>query len=109
MDRGKLRLRPWQVQPYREGNRDGSAAAGRHAPQTSIGEVHERAVVTSPADAERRDLLVSVLSNAPERVSVAERVGGTLGDGLREAAQRGYEGLVLKRRGSAYSSGRAAE
>ncbi len=58
---------------------------------------------------ERRDLLVSVLSNAPEGVRLAERVEGPAARALRRARDAGFEGLLLKRRGSTYEGGRSRD
>jgi bifunctional non-homologous end joining protein LigD len=58
---------------------------------------------------ERRDLLVSVLSNPPDGIHVAERADASPLDALRAARDAGFEGLVLKRRGSIYEGGRSRD
>jgi bifunctional non-homologous end joining protein LigD len=56
---------------------------------------------------ERRDLLESVLANAPPALRLAERIGGGAAEALRTAAARGYEGILAKKRGSAYEGVRS--
>ncbi len=56
---------------------------------------------------ERRDLLESVLANPPSALALAERVDGDPARALREAAERGWEGVVAKRRGSHYENRRS--
>jgi bifunctional non-homologous end joining protein LigD len=56
---------------------------------------------------ERRDLLVSVLSNPPEGVEIAERVDGPATGALAASLDRGFEGLILKKKGSTYEGGRS--
>jgi bifunctional non-homologous end joining protein LigD len=58
---------------------------------------------------ERRDLLVSVLSNAPDDLRVAERIEGTAESALDAARAADAEGVVLKRRGSTYQGGRSRD
>jgi bifunctional non-homologous end joining protein LigD len=55
----------------------------------------------------RRDLLESVLSNAPEKVVLAERVHAPAEAALQQARDRGFEGIVAKRRGSVYEGSRS--
>jgi len=56
---------------------------------------------------ERRDLLRSVLSNAPPQVQLAEEVPGDIAPALAKMRERGLEGLILKARGSVYEKGRS--
>ena len=58
---------------------------------------------------ERRDLLRSVLSNAPSQISLAEEVPGDIASALAKMRERGLEGLILKARGSVYEKGRSRE
>lgn len=58
---------------------------------------------------ERRDLLRSVLSNAPPEVRLAEEVPGEIEAALERMRERGLEGLILKARGSRYEKGRSRE
>ncbi|HYY51894.1 MAG TPA: DNA ligase D [Myxococcales bacterium] len=58
---------------------------------------------------ERRDLLRSVLSNAPPEVRVAEDVPGPIDEALEAMRERGLEGLILKARRSIYEKGRSRE
>jgi bifunctional non-homologous end joining protein LigD len=58
---------------------------------------------------ERRDLLQSVLSNVPPPIVLAEQVEGPLQELLRETKRRGLEGLIAKRRGSAYEGRRSKD
>jgi bifunctional non-homologous end joining protein LigD len=51
---------------------------------------------------ERRDLLESLLANAPPTLRLAERLPGPGQRALEAARARGYEGLMIKRRGSLY-------
>lgn len=64
---------------------------------------------------ERRDLLASLLSNVPSSLRLTEVLDerGTAGHeayarALREAGERGFEGIVAKRRGSRYEAGRSS-
>ncbi len=57
---------------------------------------------------ERRDLLESVLGNAPEVLRRAERLPGPGRAAVEMAAARSLEGLVGKRRGSKYEGRRSA-
>ena len=54
----------------------------------------------------RRDLLESLLALAPARVRLSERVAVSR-TMVADAAQRGFEGIVAKRVGSTYRSGRS--
>jgi len=58
---------------------------------------------------QRRDLLRSVLSNAPPELRLAEEVPGPIEDALGQVRERGLEGLILKARGSVYEKGRSRE
>src|SRR5205823_14361271 len=58
---------------------------------------------------ERRDLLRSVLSNAPPEVGLAEEVPGDVNEALERMRERGLEGLILKARRSVYEKGRSRE
>jgi bifunctional non-homologous end joining protein LigD len=58
---------------------------------------------------QRRDLLRSVLSNAPPELRLAEEVPGPIEDALEQVRERGLEGLILKARGSVYEKGRSRE
>ncbi|HTO97128.1 MAG TPA: DNA ligase D [Myxococcales bacterium] len=58
---------------------------------------------------QRRDLLRSVLSNAPDAVRLAEEVPGDIGAALESMKKRGMEGLILKARGSVYQKGRSRD
>jgi len=58
---------------------------------------------------ERRDLLRSVLSNAPPQIQLAEEVPGDIASALAKVRERGLEGLILKARGSVYEKGRSRE
>src|SRR5689334_3831375 len=49
---------------------------------------------------ERRDLLQSLLSNAPPELRLAEEVPGEIDAALEQVRARGLEGLILKARGS---------
>ncbi len=56
---------------------------------------------------ERRELLESLLAGAPTGIEAAEEVGGSIAKALARARERGWEGVVAKRRGSAYQGGRS--
>ncbi|TMA18693.1 MAG: DNA ligase D [Deltaproteobacteria bacterium] len=58
---------------------------------------------------DRRDLLRSVLSNAPPELRIAEEVPGPIGEALEAMRARGLEGLILKAPGSLYEKGRSRE
>jgi bifunctional non-homologous end joining protein LigD len=58
---------------------------------------------------ERRDLLRSLLSNAPPELRLAEEVPGEIPAALAQVRARGLEGLILKARGSSYEKGRSRE
>ncbi len=55
----------------------------------------------------RRDLLESVLANAPPGIRLAERLPGPAAEALPAAAAKGYEGLIAKKRGSPYETVRS--
>ena len=55
----------------------------------------------------RRDLLRSLLSNAPPELALVEEVPGPVGEALEKMRKRGMEGLLLKARGSTYEKGRS--
>ncbi len=56
---------------------------------------------------QRRDLLRSVLSNAPPELRMAEEVPGDVRSALERMRERGLEGLILKAPGSPYEKGRS--
>ena len=56
---------------------------------------------------ERRARLERLLAHPPLGVRLAERVDGEAEDALAEAAHRGWEGLIAKRRGSTYEGRRS--
>jgi bifunctional non-homologous end joining protein LigD len=56
---------------------------------------------------ERRDLLVSLLSNAPPLLRLAERLPPPSAKALEHAAREGHEGIVAKRRGTPYEGTRS--
>src|SRR5262249_61793892 len=56
---------------------------------------------------ERRDLLVSLLANAPPELRLAERTDPPAAEALERAAKAGYEGILAKRKGSVYESKRS--
>jgi bifunctional non-homologous end joining protein LigD len=56
---------------------------------------------------ERRDLLRSLLSNAPPPLRVTEELPAPFGEALAQAEAHGLEGLVLKLRDSRYENGRS--
>jgi bifunctional non-homologous end joining protein LigD len=58
---------------------------------------------------ERRDLLGSLLSNAPPELRLAEEVEGAIPDALETVRKRGLEGLLLKAPGSVYAKGRSRD
>src|SRR5207253_6245033 len=58
---------------------------------------------------DRRDLLRSVLSNAPPELRIAEEVPGPIGEALEAMRARGLEGLILKAPGSLYENGCSRE
>ncbi len=58
---------------------------------------------------ERRDLLLSVMSNLAPPLRVAERVPGPAKEALERVAAGGLEGLIAKRRGSTYVSTRSRD
>jgi bifunctional non-homologous end joining protein LigD len=55
----------------------------------------------------RRAVLERLLARARPPVQLAERAGGEAGQALAEARRRGWEGLIAKRRGSAYEGRRS--
>jgi bifunctional non-homologous end joining protein LigD len=58
---------------------------------------------------ERRDLLMSLLSRVPVVIKISERVPGDFQTALQDASSCGWEGLVLKRRGSPYVGTRSKD
>jgi bifunctional non-homologous end joining protein LigD len=58
---------------------------------------------------DRRDLLRSLFSNTAANLRVSEELNGRVADLLRDAASSGWEGVVLKRRGSHYEKGRGGD
>ncbi|MGZ6141705.1 MAG: DNA ligase D, partial [Myxococcales bacterium] len=58
---------------------------------------------------ERRDLLHSLLSNAPPELRIAEEVPGPIDEALEAMRARGLEGLILKAPGSPYEKGRSRQ
>jgi bifunctional non-homologous end joining protein LigD len=56
---------------------------------------------------QRRELLTSLLSNAAEAIRLAEVVTPPAGRALADAAARGYEGIIAKRKGAPYQPGRS--
>src|SRR5207248_1148759 len=58
---------------------------------------------------ERRDLLRSVLSNAAPNLRISEELPPPLGGALGEMSKAGWEGIVVKHRGSAYQKGRSRD
>ena len=58
---------------------------------------------------ERRDLLRSLLSNAPANLRVSEELAGPVDVALAEVKRRGGEGVMLKAKASLYESGRSRE
>jgi bifunctional non-homologous end joining protein LigD len=58
---------------------------------------------------ERRDLLESLLSNAPPELRLAEVVAGPLPEALEKVGKRGLEGLLLKAPKSVYAKGRSRD
>ncbi|HVE81358.1 MAG TPA: DNA ligase D [Myxococcales bacterium] len=59
---------------------------------------------------ERRELLQSLLANAPPGLSLSEQVqAATVDEAVEEAERAGWEGLVAKRLGSPYASGKSSD
>ena len=58
---------------------------------------------------ERRDLLRSLLSNAPPELRLSEEAPGPVGAALEKMRVRGMEGLILKAPGSLYEKGRSRQ
>jgi bifunctional non-homologous end joining protein LigD len=58
---------------------------------------------------ERRDLLRSLLSNAPSELRISDEVQGAIPDALEEMRKRGLEGLLLKAHGSTYQNKRSSD
>ena len=56
---------------------------------------------------ERRDLLTSLLSNVPASLRLAEQLDEKGIAALEEAGDRGFEGIIAKRRGSRYEHRRS--
>jgi DNA ligase D len=57
----------------------------------------------------RRDLLRSLLSNAPPELRLSEEVPGPIEEALAAMRRRGMEGLILKRKGSPYEHKRSRD
>jgi bifunctional non-homologous end joining protein LigD len=58
---------------------------------------------------QRRDLLMSVLSSVPAQIKTSERVEPPFAEALQRVAAQGWEGLMLKRHGSAYVGTRSKD
>ncbi|HYV49034.1 MAG TPA: DNA ligase D [Myxococcaceae bacterium] len=59
---------------------------------------------------ERRELLGSLLSNAPPELALSEQVPAkTVDDAVRAAEEHGWEGVIAKRVGSKYASGKSSD
>jgi bifunctional non-homologous end joining protein LigD len=58
---------------------------------------------------DRRELLESVMANTQHPLELARRVPGTEDEALAEAKERGWEGLLAKRRGSLYIGTRSSD
>ena len=58
---------------------------------------------------ERRDLLLSLMSNRPPQLRVAERIEGPAKEALARVTDQGLEGLIAKRRGSLYVGARSRD
>ncbi len=58
---------------------------------------------------ERRDLLVSVMSNLGPPLRLAERIEGPAKEALERVSNEGLEGLIAKRRGSLYVGARSRD
>jgi bifunctional non-homologous end joining protein LigD len=58
---------------------------------------------------QRRDLLRSLLSNAPPELRLSEEVPGPIEEALAAMRRRGMEGLILKRKGSPYEHKRSRD
>ncbi|MFL5428140.1 MAG: DNA ligase D [Myxococcales bacterium] len=58
---------------------------------------------------QRRDLLRSLLSNAPPSIRVSEELPPPFRETLEEMREAGWEGIVVKRRGSPYEKGRGRD
>src|SRR5438094_1723325 len=58
---------------------------------------------------ERRDLLRSLFSNVAANLRFSEELQGRVADLLKEAGRDGWEGVMLKRRGSPYQKGRSRD
>jgi bifunctional non-homologous end joining protein LigD len=56
---------------------------------------------------ERRELLESLLAGAPPEIALAEEVAAPVEKALARARREGWEGIVAKRRGSAYEGRRS--
>ena len=56
---------------------------------------------------ERRELLESVLANAPTAITIAERIPGPVEAALEVAVRRGFEGVIAKERGSPWEGRRS--
>jgi len=59
---------------------------------------------------ERRELLQSLLANAPPELALSEQVpAGTVDDAIEAAERAGWEGVLAKRAGSRYASGKSTD
>ena len=58
---------------------------------------------------ERRELLESLLANAPPELRLSEEVRGDIPAALEDARRRGLEGLILKNPEAPYEKGRSRE
>ena len=58
---------------------------------------------------ERRDLLRSLLSNAAPNLRVSDELPAPMREALQEMSKAGWEGIVVKHRGSPYQKGRSRD
>ena len=58
---------------------------------------------------QRRELLESLLADAPRAIRAAEEVRGPIGEALARARREGWEGVVAKARGSTYRGTRSRD
>ncbi len=58
---------------------------------------------------ERRELLESLLADAPRAIQVAEEVAGPVAKAMARARREGWEGIVAKARGSTYQGTRSRD
>lgn len=56
---------------------------------------------------ERRDLLVSVMSNVPPPLMLSERVPGPVAEAMAVARKNNWEGVIAKQKGSVYEGRRS--